>query len=129
MGKKINKDINILEAFKEFDRLIPVTEEVVKGGARMKGTFLEMIRLRKEIEQLLSFLLKKKSLKLCPVCGRTFKYKERKIYCSPLTEGRDCGKKARNIRSYLHHRQERLRKSIKRMKELRKLYKERNIKK
>ena len=36
----------------------------------------------------------------CKLCGEFFRFKKNKKFCSILTDGRDCGKKARNKRYY-----------------------------
>jgi len=46
-------------------------------------------------------LLDKGAAKECGYCGGIFPFRTNKLYCSPVSEGRDCGKKARNQRYYI----------------------------
>jgi hypothetical protein len=48
-------------------------------------------------------IVERNSAKQCEFefCGKLFSYKGNKRYCSPVSEGRDCGKKARNQRYYI----------------------------
>ena len=48
-----------------------------------------------------------KKAKRCQFCLKLFKYRPNKKYCSFLSEGRDCGKKARNKKDYARHRDKR----------------------
>ena len=45
-------------------------------------------------------LAEKKVLSRCEHCGDYFRYQKNKKYCSALSEGKDCGKKARNKKYY-----------------------------
>jgi len=51
-------------------------------------------------------LIWENTVKECEVCGRIFRFKQGKKYCSSLREGRDCGKRARNKRYYKTHREQ-----------------------
>jgi hypothetical protein len=51
-------------------------------------------------DDLINDLIKHKALGKCLYCGRTFKHKPDKKYCSLSVDGRDCGTKARNRRFY-----------------------------
>lgn len=53
-------------------------------------------------------LSQEKTLSECGHCGAFFRYRKGKKYCSLLSEGRDCGKKARAKRDYQKHRDKRL---------------------
>lgn len=65
----------------------------------------------------------------CAYCGRLADYSKGKKFCSLLSEGRDCGKSARNKRYYATTGQKRLPKYRKSTKELRAFYKEKGVKK
>lgn len=65
----------------------------------------------------------------CLHCGFLAEYRRNKKYCSFLTDGRDCAKKARNKRYYSTKGKERLPKYRQTTKELRDFYKEKGIKK
>ena len=49
-------------------------------------------------------LIKRKLVQECLFCGKVFEYKEKKKYCSLVSEGRDCGKKARFKRYYKNNK-------------------------
>ena len=74
-------------------------------------------------------LVKNNKLTKCANCGEYFKYLKNKKYCSFHTEGKDCGKKARNKRYYLSLGAKGHQKILKRTKELRAVYKAKGIKK
>ncbi len=73
--------------------------------------------------------IKNKDFIQCAYCGRLIDYRIKKRYCSPLSEKRDCAKKARNKRYYEKIGSKKL--NIYRIKsqELRAFKKEKNIKK
>lgn len=52
--------------------------------------------------------LETKRFSYCHYCHKLIRYRRNKIYCSLSSEGRDCGKKARNRRDYQKHRDKRL---------------------
>jgi len=74
-------------------------------------------------------LIKNKLFIRCLHCGLLAEYSQGKKYCSFLTDGKDCGKSARNKRYYSTKGKERLPKYLKTTQDLRALYKERGIKK
>lgn len=78
---------------------------------------------------LLRDLIENKKICQCGLCGDVFPFKTKKKYCALLSEGKDCGKKARNRQFYLKHRDIILPKARKSTKELRAFYKEKGIKK
>ena len=78
---------------------------------------------------LLLDIVQKKKLLVCPECGDIIQYKHGKKYCSIKTEGKDCGKKARNKKYYKKHSKEIRPKARKTTKELREFYTEKGIKK
>lgn len=49
-------------------------------------------------------LVKNKVVTRCAFCDEIIRYRESKKYCSPLAEGRDCGKKARSKKYYEQHK-------------------------
>ena len=50
-------------------------------------------------------LVNQGKLAICDFCGRFFLPRHNKRFCSLRSEGRDCGKKARNARQYEKHRE------------------------
>jgi hypothetical protein len=62
-------------------------------------------------------------LSRCKYCHGYFKYRRTKKYCSLVSEGRDCGKKARNRLDYQRHRSTRLQYYRAEMRETREYYK------
>ena len=65
----------------------------------------------------------------CQFCGLLFPFEKGKKYCSPKTDGRNCGKTARNKKFYSKHRHSILSTQRREMKKTRKLYKNLGIKK
>jgi len=74
-------------------------------------------------------LEKKQILTKCSFCGNYFKFSKGQKYCSFLRQGKDCAKSARNKRFYAKHRNKILPKARKVTRELRKLYRQKGIKK
>jgi len=65
----------------------------------------------------------------CDFCGEYFQFQKGKKYCSFKSDGKECGKKARNKRFYKNHKETILPKARKVTRELRQWYKEKGIKK
>jgi len=65
----------------------------------------------------------------CGYCGAFIPFIKNKKYCSLLNEGRDCGKKARNQKYYSTRGKSRLPIYRRKIRSLRKFYKEKGIKK
>lgn len=80
-------------------------------------------------DNLIESLLLKNEINRCQFCGDYFKYLKGKKYCSLKSEGKDCGKRARNKRFYKDHKETILPNARKVTRELRKWYKEMGIKK
>jgi hypothetical protein len=74
-------------------------------------------------------LVRQKLFIKCAYCGQLAEYLKGKKYCSLSSDGRDCGKSARNRRYYATTGQKRLPKYRKTTKELRAFYKEKGVKK
>lgn len=74
-------------------------------------------------------LIEKKLFIKCLYCGRLAEYLKGKKYCSLKSDGRNCGKSARNKRYYRTKGKQRLLKYRQTTQELRTLYKEKGIKK
>ena len=70
----------------------------------------------------------KKLATRCPNCGIFIKYKKNKKYCSPIVEGRDCGKSARNKRGYEKNKPKRQESSRNRVRLDTEFYKKHNVK-
>ncbi|MFH2035895.1 MAG: hypothetical protein ABIJ45_05775, partial [Candidatus Zixiibacteriota bacterium] len=71
-------NLEILDAFEEF----------------LRGIFIYYIL----------FLIELRIVKQCEFCGCVYEYNDRKKFCSLITDGRDCGKKARNKKYYENHK-------------------------
>ncbi|MBA7580075.1 hypothetical protein ES708_21961 [subsurface metagenome] len=80
-------------------------------------------------DNLIESLLLKNEINRCQFCGDYFKYLKGKKYCSLKSEGKDCGKRARNKRFYKDHKETILPNARKVTRELRQWYKEKGIKK
>lgn len=85
--------------------------------------------LQSILNSLTEDLLQNKVILQCEFCGDFFKYIRGKKYCSFKSEGKGCGKKARNKRYYEKHKSEILPKARKSTKELRAFYKKMGVKK
>ena len=83
----------------------------------------------KFFDSLLDELKDRQKITQCSFCGNIFLFHQTRKYCSLKTEGKNCGKSARNQRFYLRHRDEILPKARITTRELRTLYKERGVKK
>jgi len=65
-------------------------------------------------------LKERQKITQCSLCGNIFPFHTKRKYCALETEGKDCGKKARNRRFYSRHREEILPKAKKYSEEYRK---------
>lgn len=74
-------------------------------------------------------LISRRLLSKCLLCDDYFVFKKAKKFCSLRSEGKDCGKRARNKKYYSTKGRQRLPEYRKNTKELRAFYKERGIKK
>lgn len=83
----------------------------------------------KFLDELIKDLFKEKQVLKCHFCGDYIRYQKGKKYCSLKSEGKDCGKKARDKRFYKKHKKEILPKARKTTTELREFYKKMGIKK
>lgn len=83
----------------------------------------------KFFDDLLDELKEKQKITQCSFCGNIFPFHKSRKYCAMPTEGKDCGKPARNKRFYIKHRDEILPKARKTTRGLRALYKQKGIKK
>lgn len=83
----------------------------------------------KFFDDLMDELINMQKIGKCEFCGNVFKYVKGKKYCSLLSEGKDCGKKARNKRFYTKHKDTILPKAKIDTQKYRKLLKEKNVKK
>jgi len=108
----------------------------IKDSQRLLNYFNDQVELKSPLESFIksvydSFgkrLYEDKLILKCNHCNRYIDYRERKKYCSLLSEGRDCGKAARNKRDYLKHKKKRKSYSRKEMRETRRYIKEVEIK-
>jgi len=80
-------------------------------------------------DDLLDELKEKQKITQCSFCGNIFSFHKSRKYCALQTEGKDCGKPARNKRFYIKHRDEILPKARKTTRGLRALYRQKGIKK
>jgi len=80
-------------------------------------------------DDLLNELKEKQKITQCSFCGNIFPFHKSRKYCALQTEGKDCGKPARNKRFYIKHREEILPKARKTTRGLRALYRQKGIKK
>jgi hypothetical protein len=80
-------------------------------------------------DDLLDELKEKQKITQCSFCGNIFPFHKSRKYCAYKTEGKDCGKPARNKRFYIKHRDEILPKARKTTRGLRAFYKKKGIKK
>jgi len=80
-------------------------------------------------DDLLDELKEKQKITQCSFCGNIFPFHKSRKYCALQTEGKDCGKPARNKRFYIKHREEILPKARKTTRGLRALYRQKGIKK
>ena len=80
-------------------------------------------------DDLLDELKEKQKITQCSFCGNIFPFHKSRKYCALQTEGKDCGKPARNKRFYIKHRDEILPKARKTTRGLRALYRQKGIKK
>ena len=80
-------------------------------------------------DDLLDELNDKQKITQCSFCGNIFPFHKSRKYCALQTEGKDCGKPARNKRFYIKHRDEILPKARKTTRGLRALYRQKGIKK
>lgn len=83
----------------------------------------------KFLDELIGDLIKEKQILRCHFCGDYFQYHKGKKYCSLISEGKNCGKKARNQINYQRHKEQIKPKARKSMRELRACYKEYGVKK
>lgn len=83
----------------------------------------------KFFDDLLDELKDKQKITQCSFCGNIFPFHKSRKYCTLQTEGKDCGKPARNRRFYIRHREEILPKARKTTRGLRALYRQKGIKK
>lgn len=83
----------------------------------------------KFFDDLLDELKEKQKITQCSFCGNIFSFHKSRKYCALQTEGKECGKPARNKRFYIKHRDEILPKARKTTRGLRALYKQKGIKK
>ena len=83
----------------------------------------------KFFDDLLDELKDKQKITQCSFCGNIFPFHKSRKYCAIQTEGKDCGKPARNKRFYIKHRDEILPKARKTTRGLRALYRQKGIKK
>jgi hypothetical protein len=81
----------------------------------------------KFFDDLLDELKDAQKITQCSFCGNIFPFHKSRKYCALQTEGKDCGKPARNQRFYAKHRKEILPKARKTTLELRALYKAKGI--
>jgi len=85
--------------------------------------------LQSILNSLTEDLLQNKVILQCEFCGDFFRHIREKKYCSFKSEGKNCGKSARNKRYYEKHKDEILPKARKSTKELRAFYKKKGVKK
>lgn len=83
----------------------------------------------KFFDDLMDELKDKRKITQCSFCGNIFPFHSTKKYCALQTEGKNCGKSARNKRFYIRHKKEILPKARKTTRELRAFYREKGIKK
>jgi len=111
-------------------------EKVTSEYLRMLNKFSQSIPGRTDplsgfchrfFDDLVDHLIANGQVVKCQWCGDFFKYVRTKKYCSPKSEGKDCGKKARYRRWYEKHKSENRAKSRKEMRKTRALYKERGL--
>ena len=81
------------------------------------------------LNDILDDLYQKKIISRCGLCGNAFVYNEHKKYCSLVSEGKDCGKKARNLAFYQKHKETIRPKAKQAVSEFRKFCKEKGAKK
>jgi len=78
---------------------------------------------------MLEDLHRKKIISRCAACGNAFVFDENKKYCSLLSEGKNCGKSARNKAYYQKYQDKVKVKKRQEMANWRKYLKEMNVKK
>ena len=122
-NKKIDKNMAFKERLKDGQKLLNDFFILVKIESALEG-FLESFYTSFAEE-----LHKRGLLTRCGHCGTFIPFIRGKKYCSLLTEGRDCGKKARNKKYYSTRGKSRLSVYRRKTKALRKYYKEKGIKK
>jgi len=94
------------------------------NGNDITSDFLQSV-----FSSLIEDLLKNELISQCQHCGDFFKHIREKKYCSFKSEGKNCGKSARNKRYYEKHKDEILPKARKSTKELKAFYKKMGVKK
>lgn len=133
---------------KEFFRLLDAVGQIsnwaVNGGnidnEYIKGlyAFVESVAESQDplvrfcfsfLDDMLEDLYHKKIISRCASCGNAFVFDEKKKYCSLLSEGKDCGKSARNKTYYQRYRDKVKIKKRQSMAEWRKYLKEMKVKK
>ncbi len=121
LGDEINEYLDTGEIYfktlAEFDKKI----------ANFKELALKYF-MQNVMESLFKKAEKDKQAIRCEYCNEIIDYVKGKKYCSLKSEGRDCGKKARNERFYTKNRDKILPKARKVTKELRAFYKEKGVK-
>ena len=81
------------------------------------------------LNDLLEDLYQKRIISRCAFCGNAFVFNQQKKFCSLISEGKDCGKKARNTAFYQKHKEAIKPKAKKAVSEFRKFCKEKGAKK
>ena len=107
------------EFFRLLDSVGQVSNWAVNGGnidnEYIKGlyAFVESVTQSQDplvkfcfsfIDDVLEDLYRKRIISRCERCGNAFIFDEKKKYCSLLSEGKDCGKSARNKTYYQRYR-------------------------
>ena len=125
-NKEIPKNREEVFTFRILDSKDYLNSFFTKYSYLTMGNALELF-LIKMFESFADDLVKNNLLAKCAFCGEYFQFQKGKKYCSLITEGKDCGKTARNKRYYSTKGKERLPKYRQTTQELRAFYKEKGI--
>ena len=88
-----NKKNLSIELINSIQKNIEIKEDITN--------FLAYKYTKRILNSFVDFILSEKRLLICEYCGQIMYYAKDKKYCSLKTDGKDCGKKARNQRTYL----------------------------
>lgn len=81
------------------------------------------------LDDMLEDMYQRKIIGRCALCGNAYIYDSRKKHCTLLSEGKNCGKSARNKTHYAKNREKLRLKKREEMAEWRKYLKQKNVKK